>query len=59
MPVTKWTDAVAKKKKIRQLNFSPSSPPVLLLLSDPGSDMDKNQGPGSGINIPDPQHWRI
>jgi hypothetical protein len=20
--------------------------------------MGKNQGPGSGINIPDPQHWR-
>jgi len=24
--------------------------------SDPGSWMGKNQDPGSGINIPDPQH---
>jgi hypothetical protein len=24
---------------------------------DPGSGMAKNQDPGSGINIPDPQHW--
>jgi hypothetical protein len=23
---------------------------------DPGSEMGKNQDPGSGINIPDPQH---
>jgi hypothetical protein len=23
---------------------------------DPGSGMSKNQDPGSGINIPDPQH---
>jgi hypothetical protein len=22
-----------------------------------GSRMDKNQDPGFGINIPDPQHW--
>ena len=25
----------------------------------PGSGMVKNQDPGSGINIPDPQHWKI
>ncbi len=31
--------------------FSPS-----LLFLDPGSGMGKNQDPGSGINIPDPQH---
>jgi hypothetical protein len=39
--------------------------PSLLLLyldlgseiQDPGSGMGKNQDPGSGINIPDPQHW--
>ncbi len=38
--------------------------PSLLLLfldpgsgfRDPGSGMGKNQDPGSGINIPDPQH---
>jgi hypothetical protein len=33
--------------------FSPLS---LLLFLDPGSGMAKNQDPGSGINIPDPQH---
>jgi hypothetical protein len=27
-----------------------------LLFLDPGSEMGKNQDPGSGINIPDPQH---
>jgi hypothetical protein len=26
-------------------------------IPDPGSGMGKNQDPGSGINIPDPQHW--
>jgi hypothetical protein len=34
-------------------NFNPS---LLLLFLDPGSGMGKNQDPGSGINIPDPQH---
>ncbi len=29
---------------------------LLLLFLDPGSGMGKNQDPGSGINIPDPQH---
>jgi hypothetical protein len=28
----------------------------LLLFLDPGSGMDKNQGPGTGINIPEPKH---
>jgi hypothetical protein len=31
---------------------------LLLLFLDPGSGMGKNQDPGSGINIPDPQHWK-
>jgi hypothetical protein len=26
---------------------------------DPGSGMGKNQDLGSGINIPDPQHWWV
>ncbi len=26
-------------------------------IRDPGSGMGKNEDPGSGINIPDPQHW--
>ncbi len=33
--------------------FSPLS---FVLFLDPGSGMGKNQDPGSGINIPDPQH---
>jgi hypothetical protein len=28
-------------------------------IRDPGSGMGKNQDPGSGINIPDPQHWKL
>jgi hypothetical protein len=28
-------------------------------IRDPGSGMGKNQDPGSGINIPDPQHCKI
>jgi hypothetical protein len=28
-------------------------------IRDPGSGMGKNQDPGSGINIPDPQHCLI
>jgi hypothetical protein len=28
----------------------------MLLFLDPGSGLGKNQDPGSGINIPDPQH---
>jgi hypothetical protein len=33
--------------------FSPLS---FVAVRDPGSGMGKNQDPGSGINIPDPQH---
>ncbi len=29
---------------------------LLVVDPDPGSAMGKNQDPGSGINIPDPQH---
>jgi hypothetical protein len=28
-------------------------------IRDPRSGMGKNQDPGSGINIPDPQHWYL
>ena len=31
-------------------------PSFLLLFLDPGSGMGKNQHPGSGLNIQDPQH---
>jgi hypothetical protein len=31
----------------------------LLLFLDPGSGLGKNQDPGSGINIPDPQHCKF
>ncbi len=34
-------------------------PSLWLLFLDPGSGMGKNQDPGSGINIPDPQHCLI
>ncbi len=44
------------RKKGKTTNFSPPRL-MLLLLSDHGSWMDKNQDPRSGINIPDPQHW--
>jgi hypothetical protein len=44
---------VATKKFTTNI-FHPS-----LLFLDPGSGMDKNQDPGSGINIPDPQHCMI
>jgi hypothetical protein len=46
---------VATKKGLTTNFFSPLSFVVVLFL-DPGSGMDKNQDPGSGINIPDPQH---
>ncbi len=42
------------KKRYDNKFFSLS---LLLLFLDPGSGMGKNQDPGSGINIPDPQHW--
>jgi hypothetical protein len=44
---------VATKKVRQQIFFHPSR---LMLFLDPGSGMGKNQNPGSGINIPDPQH---
>ncbi len=44
---------VATKKGIRTNLVHPS---LLFLFLDPGSGMGKNQDPGSGINIPDPQH---
>jgi hypothetical protein len=34
------------------------TPLFLMLFLDPGSGMGKNQDPGSGINIPDPQHCK-
>jgi hypothetical protein len=41
--------------------FSPLSflPVLGSGIRDPGSGMGENQDPGSGINIPDPQHWII
>jgi hypothetical protein len=33
-------------------------PLSFVAVSGPGSGMGKNQDPGSGINIPDPQHWK-
>jgi hypothetical protein len=36
--------------------FSPLSFVAVFWIPDPGFGMGKNQDPGSGINIPDPQH---
>ncbi len=44
---------VATKNGMTTNFFHPS---LLLLFLDPGSGMGKNQDPGSGIKIPDPQH---
>jgi hypothetical protein len=41
------------KKKYDNKFFSPLS---FVAVLDPGTGMGKNQDPGSGINIPDPQH---
>jgi hypothetical protein len=47
---------MATKKGMKTNFFHPS---LLLLFLDPGSGMGKNQDLGSGINIPDPQHWWV
>jgi hypothetical protein len=49
---------VATKKCLTKDFFSPLSflPVFGSGIRDPGSRMGKNQDPGSGINIPDPQH---
>jgi hypothetical protein len=49
---------VATKKCLKEDFFSPLSflPVFGSWIRDPGSGMGKNQDPGSGINIPDPQH---
>jgi hypothetical protein len=46
---------MATKKGLTTNFFHPS---LLLLFLDPESGMGKDQDPGSGINIPDPQHWK-
>jgi hypothetical protein len=43
---------VATKEVGQQFYF-----PLLFGIRDPGAEMDKNQNQGSGINIPEPQHW--
>jgi hypothetical protein len=51
---------VATKKCLTKILFSPLSflPVFGSGIRDPGSGMGKNQDPGSGINIPDPQHCK-
>jgi hypothetical protein len=58
---------VATKNGLTKKNFSPLSFVAVFGsgirdlrsgIRDPGSGMGKNQDPGSGINIPDPQHCR-
>jgi hypothetical protein len=47
------------KKRYDNTFFSPLSFVAVFgsEIRDPGSGMGKNQDPGSGINIPDPQPW--
>jgi hypothetical protein len=49
---------VAAKNGLTKKIFSPLSFVAVFGsgIRDPGSGMGKNQDPGSGINIPDPQH---
>jgi hypothetical protein len=49
---------VASKKHMTTNSVSPLSFVAVFGsgIPDPGSRMGKNQDPGSGINIPDPQH---
>jgi hypothetical protein len=48
-----FCEICGSKKRYNNNFFSSLS---FLLFLDPGSGMGKNQHPGSGINIPDPQH---
>ncbi len=41
--------------KVMTTNFF--HPSLFVAVLDPGSGMAKNQDPGSGIKIPDPQLW--
>ena len=47
------------KKRIATSFFSPPSFVAVFGsgIRDPGSGTGKNQNPGSGTNIQDPQHW--
>jgi hypothetical protein len=53
---------VATKNGLTKKIFSPLSFVAVLDpgsgIRDPGWVKTKNQDPGSGINIPDPQHWK-
>ena len=46
-----------QKNVLQKIIFHPSLNSTCLWIRDPGSGMGKNQDPGSGINITDPQHW--
>ena len=46
-----------RKKMFDKNFFSTPLSSTCFWIRDPGSGMGKNQDPGSGINIPDPQHW--
>jgi hypothetical protein len=48
---------VATKKGVTTYLFSPLSFDTVFWIRDPRSGMAKIQDPGSGITIPDPQHW--
>jgi hypothetical protein len=50
---------VATKKVWKKKKFFTPLLSCCFWIRDPGSEMDKNQDPGSGINIPDPQHCLV
>jgi hypothetical protein len=49
---------VATKNGLKKKNFTPAFC-CCFWIRDPRSGMGKNQDPGSGINIPDPQHCLV
>ncbi len=60
--IVQFCEIYGPKKKGMKTNFFSLCLSLLFLdpesgIGDPGSGMGKNQDPGSGINIPDPQHW--
>jgi hypothetical protein len=49
--------AESYKKVRKQIYIKKFYLPMFFGIRDPRSRMGKNPDPGSGINIPDPQHW--
>jgi hypothetical protein len=45
-------------KILKFFDADPGSGMENVRIRDPGSGMEKKSDPGSGMNIPDPQHWK-